>query len=48
MSGAQVEGSTVAALLARGARVEGHRPWPRARVDADTRRMAGDKHAAGR
>jgi hypothetical protein len=48
MSGAQVEGSTVAALLARGARVEGHRPWPRARVDADTWRMAGDMLAAGR
>jgi Ni,Fe-hydrogenase III large subunit len=35
-------------LLARGARVEAHRPWPRVRVDVETWRLAGERLATGR
>jgi Ni,Fe-hydrogenase III large subunit len=38
----------IGVLLAGGTRVDGHRPWPRARVDEATWRLAGEMLAAGR
>ena len=37
----------VSALTSKGARIEGHRPWPRVVVDQDTWRLAIVGVAAG-